>query len=386
MSSDIDHRHMARAIQLARRGLYTTHPNPRVGCVLVRQGRVVGEGYHRRAGEPHAERNALAQAGELARGATAYVSLEPCSHHGRTPPCSEGLIEAGVTRVVAAMRDPNPQVAGRGFEQLRSAGIDVEEGLLQAQAEALNPGYIKRMREGLPFIRCKLAMSLDGRTAMASGESQWITSAAAREDVHKLRARSAAILTGFGTLQADDPSLNVRLTPQLLGLEQDLHAPQPLRVVLDPQLQTPPTAKMLTLPGPVLIVCSDEVRLDAAPLEAAGAQVVTRPADGEMLDLRQVMAYLARQEVNEVLLESGAALAGAMMAEGLLDELIVYLAPHLMGNNARGLFHLPAIEMMSQRIPLKITDLRQVGEDLRITAVPQLPDQESACLPESSRQ
>ncbi len=376
MSSDTDHCHMARAIQLARKGLYTTHPNPRVGCVLVRQGEVVGEGYHRRAGEPHAERNALAEAGERAQGATAYVTLEPCCHHGRTPPCSEGLIEAGVTRVVAAMRDPNPSVAGQGFDQLRAAGIAVEEGVMQAQAEALNPGFIKRMRRGLPYVRCKLAMSLDGRTAMASGESQWITSAAAREDVHRLRARSAAIVTGYGTLQADDPSMNVRLTPRSLGLDPDLHTPQPLRVVLDPQLQTPPSAKMLALPGPVLIVCSDEVRLDAAPLEAVGAQVVTRPADDDMLDLHQVMSYLASQEINEVLLESGAVLAGAMMAEGLIDELVIYLAPHLMGNSARGLFNLPAIELMSQRLPLKITDLRQVGEDIRITAVPQLGREE----------
>jgi diaminohydroxyphosphoribosylaminopyrimidine deaminase/5-amino-6-(5-phosphoribosylamino)uracil reductase len=376
MSSDADHRFMGRAIQLARKGLYTTHPNPRVGCVLVRQGEVVGEGYHRRAGEPHAERNALAQAGQRARGATAYVTLEPCCHHGRTPPCSDGLIEAGVKRVVAAMRDPNPLVAGEGFARLRAAGIAVEEGVMQAQAEALNPGFNKRMRQGLPHVRCKLAMSLDGRTAMASGESQWITSAAAREDVHRLRARSAAIMTGFGTLQADDPSMNVRLSPEALDLEADLHTPQPLRVVLDPRLQTPPTAKMLSLPGPVLIVCSDEARFDAALLEAAGAQVVTRPADGDMLDLRQVMAYLAQQEINEVLLETGSVLAGAMMAEGLIDELVVYLAPHLMGSGARGLFNLPAIELMSQRIPLKITDLRQVGEDIRIIAVPRSSQQE----------
>ncbi len=376
MSSGTDHRYMARAIRLARKGLYTTHPNPRVGCVLVRQNQVVGEGYHRRAGEPHAERNALAQAGERARGATAYVTLEPCCHHGRTPPCSEGLIEAGVKRVVAAMRDPNPQVAGEGFAQLREAGIEVVEGVMQAQAEALNPGFIKRMRDGLPYVRCKLAMSLDGRTAMASGESQWITSEAAREDVHRLRARSAAIVTGFGTLRSDDPSMNVRLSPESLGLDPDLHTPQPLRVVLDPQLQTPLSARMLTLPGPVLIVCSDEARLGAGPLEAAGAQVVTRPADGDRLDLRQVMAYLAQQEVNEVLLESGAVLAGAMMAEGLIDELVVYLAPHLMGSGARGLFNLPAIELMSQRIGLKITDLRQVGEDIRITAEPQQVPQE----------
>lgn len=242
---------------------------------------------------------------------------------------------------------------------------------MRTQAEALNPGFVKRMRSGLPFVRCKLAMSLDGRTAMASGESQWITSAAAREDVHRLRARSSAILTGFGTVKADDPSMNVRLDPADLGLDEDLRTPQPLRVVLDPHLETPATARMLSLPGPVLIVCSDEARLDAAPLEAAGAQVVTRPANGDLLELRQVMAYLASQEINEVLLETGAVLAGAMMAEGLIDELVVYLAPHLMGSGARGLFNLPAIELMSQRIPLEITDLRQIGADIRITARPQ---------------
>lgn len=370
MSSDVDHRFMARALQLGRKGLYTTHPNPRVGCLLVKDGKIVGEGYHRRAGELHAERNALAAAGAEARGATAYVTLEPCCHHGRTPPCSDGLIEAGVKRVVAAMRDPNPKVAGQGLAQLRAAGIEVTEGVMQAEAEALNPGFIKRMREGLPYVRCKLAMSLDGRTAMASGESQWITSAAAREDVHRLRAHSAAILTGIGTLLADDPAMNVRLTPQVLGLDDDLATPQPLRVVLDPLLQTPPAAKMLALPGQVLILCGEEARVRAASIEAAGAQVVTLPVDGERMDLHEVMAFLAAQEINEVLLESGAVLAGSMLAAGLIDELRVYLAPHLMGSGARGLFHLPGLLEMRDRIPLRITDLRQVGEDIRITAIP----------------
>jgi diaminohydroxyphosphoribosylaminopyrimidine deaminase/5-amino-6-(5-phosphoribosylamino)uracil reductase len=371
MNSD-DYHYMARAVRLARKGLYTTtHPNPRVGCVLVNDNKIVGEGYHRQAGEAHAEPNALAAAGDKARGATAYVTLEPCCHQGRTPPCTEGLIEAGVSRVVVAMQDPNPLVAGKGLERLREAGIEVACGLLEQEAAALNPGFIKRMAEGLPYVRCKLAMSLDGRTAMASGESQWITSDAAREDVHRLRARSAAVLTGIGTLQADDPAMNVRLSPESLGLDADLHTPQPLRVVLDPQLNTPPDARMLGLPGSVLIVCADEARLGAGPLEAAGAQVVTQPADGDRLDLSQVLAHLAQQEVNEVLLESGAVLAGAMLGEGLIDELVGYLAPHLMGSGARGLFNLPAIELMSQRIGLNITDLRQIGEDIRITAEPQ---------------
>ncbi|MCU7813284.1 MAG: bifunctional diaminohydroxyphosphoribosylaminopyrimidine deaminase/5-amino-6-(5-phosphoribosylamino)uracil reductase RibD [Candidatus Thiodiazotropha sp. (ex Notomyrtea botanica)] len=370
MSSDSDHRHMARAIRLARKGRYTTHPNPRVGCVLVKSGKVVGEGYHRRAGEPHAERNALAAAGAEAKGATAYVTLEPCCHHGRTPPCTEALIEAGVKRVVAAMLDPNPLVAGQGLTQLNAAGIEVVEGVMQAQAEALNPGFIKRMRKRMPFVRCKLAMSLDGRTAMASGESQWITSAAAREDVHRLRASSAAILTGIGTMQADDPSMNVRLTAKQLGLKAGLSPPQPLRVVLDPKLQTLPSANMLNQTGPVLLICGEDARLKAAPLEAAGAQIVTLPLDNDLLDLREVMSLLAEQEINEVLLESGAVLAGAMLDAGLIDELLVYLAPHLMGSGARGLFHLPELLHMSDRISLRFTDLRRIGDDIRITAVP----------------
>jgi diaminohydroxyphosphoribosylaminopyrimidine deaminase/5-amino-6-(5-phosphoribosylamino)uracil reductase len=370
VSSDMDHLYMARALQLARRGRYTTHPNPRVGCVLAKAGAIVGEGYHRRAGEPHAERRALAAAGTEAQGATAYVTLEPCCHHGRTPPCSDGLIEAGVKRVIAAMPDPNPKVAGQGFAQLAAAGIEVVTGVMQAEAEALNPGFIKRMRQGLPYVRCKLAMSLDGRTAMANGESKWITSAAAREDVHRLRASSAAIMTGLGTLQADDPAMDVRLSHEALGIDADLPIPHPVRVVLDPDLQTPPTAKMLSLPGQVLILCSDEARLRSAALEAAGAQVASLPMEGDNLNLHEVMGFLAEQEINEVLLESGAVLAGAMLAEGLIDELVIYMAPHLMGNAARGLFHLPTVSGMDQRIPLQITDLRMVGADIRITATP----------------
>ncbi len=370
MSSDTDHHQMARALQLAEKGLYTTHPNPRVGCVLVKDDQVVGEGWHRRAGEPHAERNALAQAGERARGATAYITLEPCCHQGRTPPCSDALIEAGVSRVVAAMRDPNPLVAGKGLAQLEAAGIATEYGLMQAQAEALNPGFTKRMAEGRPYIRCKLAMSLDGRTAMASGESQWITSEAARLDVQRLRARSSAILTGIGTLLADDPSMNVRLSTEELGLEADLQPPTPVRVVLDPALKTPPTAKMLKLPGPTLLLSSDDEPLHAAALDAAGAQVISLAANGCNLNLDEVLTVLAEQELNEVLLESGATLAGALLEKQLIDELVIYMAPHIMGDSARGLFHLPLLKQMSQRIGLQISDLRKVGPDLRITAHP----------------
>jgi diaminohydroxyphosphoribosylaminopyrimidine deaminase / 5-amino-6-(5-phosphoribosylamino)uracil reductase len=370
MSSADDQRFMTRAIRLAARGLYTTHPNPRVGCVLVKQGEVVGEGYHRRAGEPHAERNALALAGDKARGATAYVSLEPCSHHGRTPPCSEGLIEAGVGRVVAAMQDPNPLVAGAGLRQLESAGIPVEVGLMQVQAEALNPGFIRRMRDGLPYVRAKLAMSLDGRTAMASGESQWITSAEARRDVHRLRARSSAIMTGVGTLLVDDPSLDVRLSPAELELDPDLETPRPLRVVLDPELATPTTARLLQLPGETLILCAESDTGLTAALEGAGARVVSVAGNERRLDLKEVLRLLAGQQVNEVVLECGATLAGAMLEQGLIDELIVYLAPHIMGDGARGLFHLPALQRMADRHELQIDDVRQIGRDIRITARP----------------
>jgi diaminohydroxyphosphoribosylaminopyrimidine deaminase/5-amino-6-(5-phosphoribosylamino)uracil reductase len=368
VSGILDQRFMARAIQLARRGWYTTHPNPRVGCVIVKDGEIIAEGFHRRAGEPHAERNALEKAADAAKGATAYVTLEPCCHHGRTPPCTDALIGAGVNRVVVGMPDPNPMVAGQGIKQLRQAGIEVTEDVMRPQTETLNPGFIKRMTLGLPYIRCKMAMSLDGRTAMANGESQWITSAPARADVQRLRAQSAAILTGVGTLLADNPSMNVRLTAAELGLESDLPQPHPLRVVLDPDLATPTDAKMLKLSGPTLIVCSDEQPVHGAALEAAGAQIVRLPGDKEQLDLHQVVRYLGEQEINEVLLESGATLAGAMLEQGLVDELVIYLAPHLMGDKGRGLFTLPGIAQMSDRIGLQVTDLRQFGEDIRITA------------------
>ncbi|MGD9172399.1 MAG: bifunctional diaminohydroxyphosphoribosylaminopyrimidine deaminase/5-amino-6-(5-phosphoribosylamino)uracil reductase RibD [Candidatus Thiodiazotropha sp.] len=359
---------MARAIQLARLGWYSTHPNPRVGCLIVKDGEIVAEGYHRRTGEPHAERNALAMAGTAAVGATAYVTLEPCCHQGRTPPCTDALIESGVKRVVVGMPDPNPMVAGRGLALLREAGIQITEDVMRPQVEALNPGFIKRMTQGRPYIRCKMAMSLDGRTAMADGESQWITSSAARADVQRLRAQSAAILTGVGTLLADDPSMNVRLSAKELGLEQGIAVPHPVRVVLDPQLVTPVDAKMLGLPGHTLIICSDEQPLHGAALEAAGAQIVRLPGDKQRLDLHQVVSYLGEQEINEVLLEAGATLAGAMLEQGLVDELTIYQAPHLMGDKGRGLFLLPGITRMADRIALRLTDLRQVGQDIRITA------------------
>jgi diaminohydroxyphosphoribosylaminopyrimidine deaminase/5-amino-6-(5-phosphoribosylamino)uracil reductase len=355
---------MARALQLAARGLYTTDPNPRVGCVLVREGQVVGEGWHERAGSAHAEINALRQAGGRATGATAYVTLEPCCHHGRTPPCSQALIAAGVARVVAAMQDPNPQVAGSGLAELQAADVVTDSGLLAVEAEALNPGFVMRMRQARPWVRCKLAMSLDGRTAMANGESHWITSEAARRDVHHLRARSSAILTGIGTVLADDPSLTVRL-------EGDAAAPflQPLRVIIDSRLRIPPTAKLLDLPGETLILTGTADAGREALLARPGVSVDVLPLNAAgQLDLQAVLRYLGGAGINEVHVEAGAILCGALLADRLIDELVIYMAPHLMGDAARGLFALPGLQHMSQRIALAIQEVRAVGKDLRITA------------------
>lgn len=367
-----DHAHMARALRLARLGLYTTDPNPRVGCVLVRDGEIVGEGWHRRAGEPHAERIALSVAGERARGATAYVTLEPCCHQGRTPPCTEALVEAGVRRVVAAMVDPNPLVAGQGLARLRESGVVAESGLMAAEAAALNPGFVKRMVDGLPYCRCKLAASLDGRTSMASGESQWISSEASRRDVHRLRARSSAIVTGVLTLLADDPSMTVRLgASDLPGLGPDEPIRQPLRVVVDSRLRTPPSARMISLPGGTLIACvagANPAR--AVELRAAGARVEEFPEDRGRVNLKSLLRRLADQEINEVLLEAGPTLAGTALTGGLIDELVLYIAPHLMGDGARGLFQLPGLTRMEHRIPLTIEEIRRIGPDLRLRLRP----------------
>jgi diaminohydroxyphosphoribosylaminopyrimidine deaminase/5-amino-6-(5-phosphoribosylamino)uracil reductase len=363
MTDASDHVHMAHALELAARGRYTTDPNPRVGCVLVRDGGVVGEGWHVRAGGPHAEINALHAAGERAQGATAYVTLEPCCHHGRTPPCTEALIGAGVRRVVAAMQDPNPRVGGAGFAALRAAGVEVRSGVLAAEAERLNPGFAMRMRHGRPWVRCKLAMSLDGRTAMAGGESRWITGEDARRDVHRWRARSSAILTGVGTVLADDPSLTVRLEgEEFAGLRQ------PLRVILDSRLRTPPAARLLGLPGETLILTGAADRERESRLRREGISIVTLPMRTGRLDLAAVLTYLGRMEINEIHLEAGPTLSGSLLAGGWVDELLVYLAPHLMGDTARGLFSLPGLERMDQRIGLTISDIRAVGRDWRITA------------------
>ena len=360
-----DSSYMSRAIQLAQKGVYTTQPNPRVGCVLVKDGEIVGEGWHEKAGEPHAEINALSQAGSKAQGATAYVTLEPCSHHGKTPPCADALIEAKVSRVVAAMVDPNPQVAGSGLKRLQDAGIVVASGVLEAQAAALNPGFVKRMTRGLPWIRVKLAMSLDGRTAMASGESKWITGADARRDVQLMRARSDAILTGSGTVIADDPSMNVRLSRAELGTHID--PVQPVRVIIDSALKTPQDAKMLGLPGQTLILTTQN---KPGQYAQDGVETVTISETRGKVDLSEAMVFLASRELNEIHVEAGSELCGALLDQHLVDEIVIYMAPHIMGDSARGLFHLPGLSTMNQRVDLEIDDIRPIGRDWRITARP----------------
>jgi diaminohydroxyphosphoribosylaminopyrimidine deaminase/5-amino-6-(5-phosphoribosylamino)uracil reductase len=354
-----DARHMARALQLARRGLYTTEPNPRVGCVIVKDGAVMGEGWHERAGQPHAEINALKAAGAHAHGATVYLTLEPCCHHGRTPPCSQALIQAGVRRVVAAMRDPNPAVAGKGFAELEKHGITVQAGLMEKEAEALNPGFIVRMKHNRPHVRLKLAASLDGRTAMANGESRWITGPAARADVQKWRARSSAILTGVSTVLLDDPSLTVR--------DFDIGR-QPRRIVLDSRLRLPPTARMLGLPGQTLIVTASRDRSAADKLRARGAEIVILAKGEGTIDVDALMAQLAAREVNELFVEAGATLAGSLLAGGYVDEVLLYYAPHVMGSQERAMFNLPALAKMADRCELTVTDTRAIGRDWRVIA------------------
>lgn len=368
MSGD-DLRQMARALQLARRGRYTTQPNPRVGCVLLRDGVVVGEGWHERAGTPHAEVHALRAAGERARGATAYVTLEPCSHHGRTPPCADALIAAQVVRVVVAMTDPNPLVAGQGLAKLRNAGIAVEVGVLEAEAQALNEGFVRRMTTGRPLVRLKLAQSLDGRTAMRSGESQWITGPAARRDVQRLRAQSGAVITGVETVLADDPALNLRVA-DWIDWPEGLVPVQPLRVVVDSRLRTPATARLFRTDGPVVIATVAE-SVDAQPdavaaLRAAGAEVWALPADAAgRVDLAALLARLGQAQVNEALVETGPTLAGTFVAQGLVDELVLYQAPTLLGSDARPLLDLPLMRMAEQR-RLRVIEQRQVGDDVKL--------------------
>ncbi len=364
-----DHAWMARALQLARKGLYTTHPNPRVGCVIVKDGVLIGEGWHLRAGEPHAEVHALRQAGEAARGATAYVTLEPCSHHGRTPPCAEALVEAGVGRVVAAMQDPNPQVAGRGLARLRSVGIEVSSGVLENEARALNAGFIKRMETGLPHVRAKLAMSLDGRTAMASGESQWITGSAARAEVQRLRAQASVVLTGADTVLMDHARLTVRAAE--LGLDDELTQlalqRPPVRVLVDGRLRVPLDAPFFQA-GPALVASLGNE--PAARYQAGGHELLALPTPEGRVDLPGLLRELAGRGVNEVLLEAGPRLAGAFAAQGLIDEYLLFVAAKFLGSSARPLLDLP-LERMREARELRIVDIRAVGDDWKITAVPQ---------------
>jgi diaminohydroxyphosphoribosylaminopyrimidine deaminase/5-amino-6-(5-phosphoribosylamino)uracil reductase len=352
--SAADHAHMARALQLAARGLFTTTPNPRVGCVIVSDGRVIGEGWHERAGTPHAEIHALKGAGDAARGATVYVTLEPCSHHGRTPPCAEALVQAGVGRVVAAMSDPNPLVAGGGISMLTLAGIRAEVGLMEDAARALNPGFISRMTRVRPWVRLKTASTLDGKTALANGASQWITGEAARADVQKLRARACAILTGSGTVLADNPRMNVR--------DFDIGR-QPFRVVVDSALRTPVGAAIL----PALLACHSADPGRRSVLEQAGAEVVELPATDGRVELPALLTLLAQRGVNELHVEAGAALNGALLAAGLVDEWVAYVAPIAVGDAARGLFALPQLESLADAARFKLSDVRQLGGDLRLT-------------------
>ena len=369
-----DHFFMAKAITLARLGWYTTMPNPRVGCVIVDDNdHIVGEGWHKKAGQPHAEIEALRNAGDKAKGATAYVTLEPCSHVGRTPPCTEALISAGISRVIAALLDVNPLVSGKGMAALHASGITTQHGILKDEAEALNEGFFKRMSSGFPLVRAKMAMSMDGRTAMASGESQWITGSEARSHVQRLRAQSCAIITGVGSILADNSSLTVR--PSELGLSHadEICKRQPLRVILDSTLRTPVDANVILSSGQCLIVTTSECNQEKkASLEQAGAEVLileTGVTKGQ-ISLRAVLAELGQRECNEVLLETGSKLAGYAMSENLIDELIIFMAPILMGSDARPLFDFPLYRMSDKR-KLIIKEIRAVGEDWKITARPQ---------------
>jgi diaminohydroxyphosphoribosylaminopyrimidine deaminase/5-amino-6-(5-phosphoribosylamino)uracil reductase len=358
MFSADDHRFMARALELAGRGLYTATPNPRVGCVIVSNGAVTGEGWHERAGAPHAEVNALAAAGQGARGATAYVSLEPCVHQGRTGPCTEELIKAGVARVVAAMPDPNPLVRGKGSVRLQQSGIAVETGLLADEARELNVGFVSRMTRGLPWVRLKVAASLDGKTALANGRSQWITGEEARRDGHHWRARACAVLTGAGTVRDDDPRLTVRDVPTTR---------QPLRVVVDSKLETPPAAKILE-GGGALVAAAREDKARIAALKARGAEVIVMPNREGKVELGELFRELARREINEVHVEAGFRLNGSLVREGFVDELLVYLAPSIIGDKAQGMFELPEITELAGRRQLVVSELRAIGSDIRVMA------------------
>ncbi len=358
MFTSADHELMGQALELAGRGLYTTTPNPRVGCVVVAGGMIIGTGWHEKAGMPHAEALALRAAGARAHGATLYVNLEPCSHHGRTPPCVDAIIAAGVKRVVAAIGDPNPKVAGTGFSKLRAAGIEVEHGLKEDEARELNVGFFARMTRGRPWMRMKIAASLDGRTALANGRSRWITGEAARADGHRWRARACAVLTGFGTVRDDDPRLDVR------GVDTPR---QPLKIVVDSKFETSPSARLLK-DGRTLVAGAVNDKKRIAALEAAGAEVVIIPNERGKVELYKLMEELARRELNEIHLEAGTRLNGSLLQAGVVDELLVYLAPRIIGDSGRGMFHLPELTELSQTTALEIRGVERIGADLRILA------------------
>jgi diaminohydroxyphosphoribosylaminopyrimidine deaminase/5-amino-6-(5-phosphoribosylamino)uracil reductase len=357
---------MTQALRLAEQGLYSTQPNPRVGCFIVKNQQLIGQGAHLKAGEPHAEVFALREAGLAANGADVYVTLEPCNHHGRTPPCVDALINAGVKRVVVAMQDPNPLVAGSGLKRLQAHGIVVESGLMQAEALALNPGFISRMTRGRPYVRSKIAASLDGRTSLKNGKSFWITGEAARLDVQRWRAQSCAIVTGIGTILADNPSMNVRLDIPLIR--------QPLRVVVDSQLQMPANCKMLEagqlVNSPVLIAYANDVNNNAPALKAAGVELLHIPNLIGRVDLNALLETLAQRGVNEVLLEAGQGLNGVFLQANLIDEFIFYYAPKLMGVDAKGMFAIAELTEMQQATDLQILEVRQIGQDIRLRAKP----------------
>jgi len=356
MFSSDDHAYMSQALQLAEKGLYSTSPNPRVGCVIVRDGKIAGCGWHIQTGQPHAEINALSIAGGSAQGATVYLTLEPCSHYGRTHPCVEALVRAKVAKTIIAMQDPNPLVAGKGISLLKQSGIKVLVGLMEERAKDLNVGFVSRMTNNRPWVRMKIAASLDGKTALNNGVSQWITGEAARHDGHRLRARSCAVLTGIGTVLEDDPQLSVRFIET---------SRQPLRIIIDSRLEIPTIARVLRGEGELIFTTTDNKEKISA-LKEVGARPIILPNKKGKIDLAGLMQLLADFEINELLIEAGNRLSGAFIREGLVDELIIYLAPHLIGNRAMGMLQLPELTDLSEKYNLKIKDLRMVGEDIRI--------------------
>ena len=356
---NIDTTYMQRCIELALKGEFSSKPNPRVGCVIIKDGQVIAEGWHQFAGEVHAEVHALDQANQSAEGASLYVTLEPCSHHGKTAPCCDFIIASGIRKVVFGMIDPNPEVAGKGISKLKAAGIEVVGPLLADKCAELNPGFIKRMTSGLPYVRCKMAMSFDGRTAMASGESKWITGAEAREDVQLWRARSSALISGIGTILADDPSLNVRL--------DEVEVRQPLRVICDSQLRLPVEAKTLQTPGKILLISAIEKEFNTAENLIADLEQVCLSNNENKIDLHALLSFLAKEkECNEVLVESGSTLAGAFIKAGLVDEIILYMAPKLLGHNGLPVFTIPGLESMDDQIALEYSDVSLLGKDCRM--------------------